>query len=68
MITLLTPCCLSDQCFRIIGECRHVCYWYHYLHHGVSQIMLSDLIMNVHTCVTDKATYTKVYCRSLWMI
>jgi hypothetical protein len=24
-------------------------YWYHYLHHVVSQISISDLMMNAHT-------------------
>ena len=68
LITLLTSWCISYQCFRFNGECTHVYYWYHYLHHGVSQIILSDLIMNLHTCVTDNTTYTMFYSRSLWLI
>jgi hypothetical protein len=68
LITLLTSWCISYQCFRFNGECTQVYYWYHYLHHGVSQIILSDLIMNLHTCVTDNTTYAMFYSRSLWLI
>jgi len=67
LITLLTSWCISYQCFRYNSECTHVCYWYHYWHHGVSQIILSDLTMNLHTCVTDSTTYTMLKSRSLWL-
>ena len=35
----------------------------HYLHYGVCQISMSDLIMNVHKCVTHGTTYTMLYVR-----
>ena len=33
--------------------------------HGEYQITMSDLMMNVHTCVTDDTTYTMFYVRPL---
>jgi hypothetical protein len=42
-------------------------YWsdIHYLHHGVYHITMSDVMMNVHPCVTDNTIYTMVYIISL---
>jgi hypothetical protein len=34
--------------------------WY-----GVCDITMSNVMLNVHTCVTDKTTYTMLYVRSL---
>ena len=33
----------------------------HYLHHVVCQINMSDIIMNVHTCVTDNMMYVSLH-------
>jgi hypothetical protein len=46
---------------RFNDGCTHMFYWWHYLHHVVCQITMSDLMMNVHTCFTDDTTYTMVY-------
>jgi len=58
---------MSDHCL-IYDECIHMCYWSNCLHHGVCQIIVSDLKMNVHTYVTDNTTYTMLYVRSLCQI
>ena len=58
LITLLKSCCMSDHYVRSNDECAHMCYCDHYLHHVVCQINMSDLMMNVHTYVTDNTTYT----------
>ena len=68
LITLLAPCCISDQCVRCKHECTHMFYWYHYLHHGVHQIIISDLMMNTHTCVSHSINYTMSYVRSICLI
>jgi len=38
------------------------------IYHVVCQINMSDLMMNVHKCVTDYTTYTMFYVRSLCLI
>ena len=40
----------------------------HYLHNGVCQISMSDLMMNVHTCVTDNTTGTMLFVRPICQI
>ena len=40
----------------------------HYLHNGVCQIAMSDLMKNAHTCVTVSNTYTMLYVRSVCLI
>jgi hypothetical protein len=42
---------------RTNDECTHLCYCSHYLN-VVSHITMSDLMMDVHTYVTDNTTYT----------
>ena len=59
---------MSDDYARFNDECTHMFYWDHYLHHGVWQITRADLLMNVHTCVTDKTAYTMLYVRPLCLI
>jgi hypothetical protein len=68
IIAILAPCCLSDQCVSINYECTHMFYWKYYLHHCVCQISMSDLMMNIYTCVTAKTTYTMLYARSVCQI
>ena len=46
----------------------HTCYWKQYLHYGVCQISMSELMMNIHTFGTDNTTYTMLYVRSLCQI
>ena len=58
LITLLTPCYMSDHYVRLNDEYTHMCYREHYLLHGVFQVTMSDLMMNVHTCVTINTNYT----------
>ena len=67
LITLLTPCCMSNHYPWFNDECTHIFYWVHYLHHGVYHINVSDLMVNVHTCITDIPTYM-VYLRSFCQI
>ena len=57
LITLLIPCCMVDHYVRTNNECTQVCYCSHYLN-VVSHITMSDLMMDVHTYVTDNTTYT----------
>ena len=64
LITLLTPCCMSDQYVRFNDECTYLFDRKLYLHHVICQITISDLMMNVHTCATDNTTYI-MYGRSL---
>jgi hypothetical protein len=40
----------------------------HYLHNGVCQIGMSDLMMNAHTWITHSTTYTILYVRSVCLI
>jgi hypothetical protein len=61
------PCHFKNY-VRFNDECKHLCYWYHYLHHVVYQISMSDLTMNIHTCVTINTTYTMLYVGSLCQI
>ena len=68
LLTLITPCSVLDQYVRSNDECTYVCYCEHYLHHVVCQITMSDLTMNIHTCVTDNTTNTLLYVRSLCQI
>ena len=65
LLTQLTPCCMSDHYVRLNKERTYMCYCDHYLHHCVCEITMSDLMMNVHTCVTDNTTYTMLYVGSL---
>ena len=64
LIALLTSCCMSDQYVRVNDECMRMFNLLSYLHHGLCQLVMSDLMMNVHICVTDNITYT-FYSRSL---
>ena len=57
---------LFENYLRFNGECTHMCYWKHYLHTPLCQITMSDLFMNVDTCVTDNTTYTMLYVRPIW--
>jgi hypothetical protein len=68
LITLLTLWCMSNHYPWFNDECTHIFYWVHYLHHGVYHISVSDLMVNVHTCITDITTYTMVYLRSFCQI
>ena len=68
LITLLTPCCMSDPYVWFNDEYTHMCYWDHYLHHGICQITMQDIIINVHTCFTDSTTYAMLYIRSLCLV
>ena len=68
IIAILAPCCLSDQYVSINNVCTHMFYWKYYLHHFVCQISMSDLMMNMHTCVTANTTYTMLYTRSVCQI
>ena len=63
--TLLQPCCISHHYDKFNDECTYMFYWWHYLHHVVCQITMSDVMMNVHTCLTDSITYIILYVRSL---
>ena len=58
----IRPLCLIND------ECKHPCYCWHYLHHVVCQINMSDIMMNVHIYVTDNTTQTMVYVRTLCQI
>ena len=57
-----------ENYLRFNDECTHMCYWKQYLHYGVCQISMSDLMMNIHTFVTDNTTYTKLHVRSVYLI
>ena len=59
---------MSDHNFRFNNECKHMSFWTQYLHHIVCQINMSDLMMNVHTCVSDSTTYTMAYVRCVCVI
>jgi hypothetical protein len=65
LITLLTPCCMSDHYVRFNYESAHMFKWYNYLEHVVCQMTMPDLMMNVQTCITDNITYSMLYLRSL---
>ena len=56
LITLLTPCCVHNHYGRFNDECKHVCYCYHSLHNAVCQTTMSDVTMNVHTCLSENTT------------
>jgi hypothetical protein len=43
VVTLLTPCCMSDHYVRFNYECAHMFNWYHYLEHVVCQMTMPDL-------------------------
>jgi len=45
--------CPSDNTIWFNDECTHIFYWEHYLHHGVWQITITDLLIKVHTCGPD---------------
>jgi hypothetical protein len=64
MLTLHTQCCVSDLYVRFSGEYTHMHYRGNYLHHDVYQITMSDLMMNVHTCVTDDTIIHHVLCQT----
>jgi hypothetical protein len=49
--------CMVDHYVRTNDECTQVCYCSYYLN-VVSHITMSDLMMDVHTYVTDTTTYT----------
>ena len=59
---------LADHYDWLNEECTRMCYWLHYWHHVVCQITMSDVMMNVHTCVTDNTIYTMLCVRSLCQI
>jgi hypothetical protein len=59
-------CCMSDQYVWFNDECTNMCYWWHFLPHVVCQIIMSDLMINIQTCVTEITTYTMLYVRSIW--
>jgi len=65
LLTLFTPCCMSYHYVWINDEYTHMCYWYHYVSHVAWQICMSELMMNVLTCVTVNTTSTMLYTRSL---
>ena len=50
-----------ENYLRFNDECTHMCYWKQYLHYGVCQISMSDLMMNAQTCINDNTTYIIVY-------
>jgi hypothetical protein len=56
---------MSDHYVRCNNECTHMCYGWHSVHHGICQITLSDVMMNVHIWFTDTTTNTMLYVRSL---
>jgi len=63
---------LKWKCWRIYNFCCNLFWVYGFidwtnLHHVVCQINMSDLMLNVHTCVTDNTTYTLVYVISLFL-
>jgi len=60
LITLHTPWCMQDHYARSNDKCTYMCYWYHYLHHVVCQICISDLMMNAHTSLL--ITYPTPWC------
>jgi hypothetical protein len=62
LITLLTPCWMSDQYVRFNYEFVHILKS---KHHVVWQMTMPDLMMNVHTCITETTAYHRVYVRSL---
>ena len=65
LMTAITPWYMSDHYVTCNDECTHMCYWWKYLHHFVCKIPMSDVMMNIHTCLTDTTTYTMLYVRSL---
>ena len=68
LITLRIPCCILYHYVRFNDKWTHMSYWQHYLHYVVCQIIMSDLIVNAHTCFTDSTTYTLVHVRSICLI
>jgi hypothetical protein len=59
---------MLEQYVRSHDECTYVCNCEHYLHYVLCQINMSDLMMNVQTCVTDNTTNTLLYVRSVYLI
>ena len=67
LITLLTPWCILDHFVRFNNECTYMWYWWHYLHHVVCQINMSELMMNVYSCLADSSTYNWMTMPDLMM-
>ena len=65
---LLTSWYMTDHYDWLNEEYTRMSYWLHYVHHVVCHTTMSDVMMNVHTCVTDNTIYTMLYVRSLCQI
>jgi hypothetical protein len=54
---------MADDYAWFNDECTHMYYWDNCLPQGICKIIMSYLLMNEHTCVTDTTSYTMLYVR-----
>jgi len=60
LIRLPTPCFISNYYVWFYDECTHMCYWDHYLHHGVRSGLSKTCVYIHHYIWHCDLTYNMV--------